>query len=136
MCAVFSSFFCFVQFKKKTKKNVILISRVFLIYSPQCSFSDVQHRLKDPDSCHRGLTFTWWGCPRRKPTELAHSFLSCSCVNFCLYGSFNCISVHKLSLQLSVFSLSSSGIIFALLVLSATCLFMNIIFGPDVIPSS
>ena len=24
-----------------------------------------------------------------KPTELAHSFLFCSCVDFCLYGPFN-----------------------------------------------
>ena len=43
----------------------------------------------------RGLTFTWWGCcglcQKHKPTELAHSFLFCSCVYFCLYGSFNCI---------------------------------------------
>ena len=30
-----------------------------------------------------------------KPTELAHSFLFCSCVYFCLYGPFNCILFHK-----------------------------------------
>ena len=57
----------------------------------------------------RGLTFTWWGCyglcPRHKPAELAHSFLYCSCVCFCLFGLFNCISFHKFSQQLSVFSL-------------------------------
>ena len=38
----------------------------------------------------RGLTFTWWGCCGlyfwRNPTELVHSFLSCSCVCFCFYG--------------------------------------------------
>ena len=40
-----------------------------------------------------------------KSTELAHSFLLCSCVYFCLYGPFNCISFHKFSRQLSTFSL-------------------------------
>ena len=29
-----------------------------------------------------------------KPAELAHSCLFCSCVYFCLYGLFNCISFH------------------------------------------
>ena len=36
----------------------------------------------------RGLTFTWWGCyglcVQRKPTELVHSVLFCSCVYFSL----------------------------------------------------
>ena len=36
------------------------------------------------------LTFTWWGCYGlsfwHKPTELARSFLFCSCVCFCLHG--------------------------------------------------
>ena len=36
----------------------------------------------------RGLTFTWWGCYGlclwHKPTKLAHSFLFCSCIYFCL----------------------------------------------------
>ena len=40
--------------------------------------------------CPRRLTFTWWGCCGLrfwyKPTELAHSFLFCFCVYFCLYG--------------------------------------------------
>ena len=44
----------------------------------------------------RGLTFTWWGCCRlwlwRKPTKFAHWFLFRSCVCFCLYVPFNCIS--------------------------------------------
>ena len=70
----------------------------------------------------RGLTFSWWGCCgfsfRHWPAELAHSFLFCSCVYFCLYGSFNCISFHKFSRQLSAFSLYSSSPISALLVLS------------------
>ena len=51
--------------------------------------------------CLCGLTFTRWGCCGlwfwHKPTELVHSFLFCSCVYFCLYGPFNCISLHKFS---------------------------------------
>ena len=70
----------------------------------------------------RGLTFTWWGCCSlcfwHKPVELAHSLLFYSCVFFCLYGPFSCISFLKFSQQLSPFSLCSSGLITALLVLS------------------
>ena len=43
-----------------------------------------------------------------KPTELAHSFLLCSCVYSCLRGPFNCISFHKFSRQLSAYSLCCS----------------------------
>ena len=42
----------------------------------------------------------------------------CSCVCFCLYNPFNCISFHKFSRQLSAFSVCASGLISALLVLS------------------
>ena len=45
-------------------------------------------------------------------------FVVCTCVGFCLYGPFNYISLHKFSWQLSVFSLCSSGLISALLLLS------------------
>ena len=88
----------------------------------------------------RGLTFTWWGCYGlclwRRPTELAHSFLFCSWVLlFCLYGPFNCILFNKFSRQLSVFSLCSSGLIAALLVLSTTCLFVKVSFSPYIILS-
>ena len=37
-------------------------------------------------------------------------FLFRSCVYFCLYSPFNCISFHKFSRQLSVFSLCSCGL--------------------------
>ena len=62
-------------------------------------------------------------CQRHKPTELAHSFFfffldSVLVSIFCIYGPFNCLSFHKFSRQLSVFSLCSSGLISALLVLS------------------
>ena len=72
--------------------------------------------------CPRGLTFTWWECYGlylwHKPTELAHSFLFSSSVYFCLCGHFNCISFHTFSGQLSVFSVCSSILISASLVLS------------------
>ena len=55
--------------------------------------------------------------------------LFCSCIYFCLYGPFNCISFHKFSRQLPVFSLYSSGLISAFI-----CLFMKVSFSPDVIP--
>ena len=86
-----------------------------------------------------GLTLTWWGCYGlyfwHKPTELAHSFLFCSCVYFCLYGPFNCISFHKFSRQLSVFWPRSSGLISALPVLSTIYLFMKVSFSSNIIPS-
>ena len=89
-------------------------------------------------SCSRGLTFTWWGncglCFWHEPTELAHSFLFCSCVYFGLYGPFNCILFHKCSRQLSAFSLCSSGLISASLFLSAVYLFMKVSFSPDITP--
>ena len=44
-------------------------------------------------------------CFWHKPTELARSFLFCSCVYFCLYGPFNCISLHKFSEQLCFLTL-------------------------------
>ena len=82
----------------------------------------------------RGLTFTWWGCCSLcfwlKPTELAKSFLFCSCVYFCLYGPFNCVSFHKFSRQLSPISLCSSGIS-ALLVYPTIYLFMKVSRSPD-----
>ena len=85
----------------------------------------------------RGLTFTWWGCcglcVRHKPTELAHSFLFCSCVCFCLYDPFNCISFHKFSRQLSAFSLCSSGFISALMLLWTIHLFTKVSLSPDII---
>ena len=71
---------------------------------------------------------------RHKLTELAHSFLFRSFVCFCLHGPFNCISFHELSRQLSVFSLCSSGLISALLALSAIYLFVKVSFSPDIIP--
>ena len=74
-------------------------------------------------------------CFWHKPTELAHSFLFCSFVYFCLSGSFNYISFHIFSRQFSVFSLCSSGLTSALLVLSTIYLFMKVSSSPDIILS-
>ena len=71
----------------------------------------------------------------KTPTELADSISFCSRVDFCLSGPFNRISFHKFSEQLSAFSLCSSGLISALLVLSNICLFMKVSLSPDRIPS-
>ena len=71
-------------------------------------------------------------CSGHKPTELAHSFYSVL-VSVFLYGPFNCISFYKLSRQLSVFPLCSSGLISALLVLSTLCLFIKVSLSPDII---
>ena len=69
-----------------------------------------------------------------KPPELVHSFLFCSFVYFSLRGPFNCISFNRFSRQLSVFSLCSSGLISALLVLLTIHLSMKVSFSPDRIP--
>ena len=70
-----------------------------------------------------------------KPTELAHSFSFCSCVRFCLYVPFSCISFQKFSRQLSVFWLCSCDLISDLLVLSITYLLWKSpsALSPDVI---
>ena len=89
--------------------------------------------------CPRGLTFPWWGCYHlcvgHKPTELAHSFhnLLCSCVCFRLSGPFTCISFNKFSPKLSAFSLCSSGLICALLVLSTIYFFRKVSLSPDIL---
>ena len=54
----------------------------------------------------------------------------------CLFVSlwpFRLISFHKFSRQLSAFSLCSSGLMSALLVLSAIYLFIKVSFSPDII---
>ena len=70
-------------------------------------------------------------CFWRKPTELARFFFLF--FSFCLCGLFNCISFHKFSQQLFTFSLCSSSLISALLVLSTIYLFMKVSSSPDII---
>ena len=67
--------------------------------------------------------------------SLPTPFLFYSCAHFCLYGPFNCISIHKFSRQLSGFSLCSSGLISVSLVLSTIYLCMTVSLSPDIIPS-
>ena len=107
----------------------------FFFFSP-CVFVCVcvcERRCEHP----RRLTFMWWECWGicfwHKPAELAHSFLFCSCVYFSLYSLFNCISFHKISWQLSAFSLCSSCFISALMFFSTICLVMKVSFSPDII---
>ena len=69
-----------------------------------------------------------------KPTKLACS-LFCSCVCFWLYGPFSCSSFCTFSQQLIIFSLCSSGLMSAFLVLSTRYLFMKVSFSPDIIPT-
>ena len=122
---------------------------VLVAISVFMALSTVFHSVNSPDNsphshyllpvCPRGLTFSWWGCYgsclRHEPTELAHSFLFCCFVYFCLSGPFKCISFHTFSRQLSVFSLCSAGLISTLLFLSTVFLFMKSFFSPDLIPS-
>ena len=72
-------------------------------------------------------------CHKNKLTKLAHYFLFCSRICLCLLGPFNAISFHKFSRQLFAFSLCSSGLNSALLVLSTIYLFMKVSLSPDVI---
>ena len=66
------------------------------------------------DSPSRGGDVTVYVLDINQPSSPTPFFLFCSCVCFCLYGPFNCISFHKFTQQLSVFSLYSSGPISAL----------------------
>ena len=79
------------------------------------------------------FVFTWWGCRSsclwHQLTELAHSFVFCSCVYFCRDGPFNCISFHTFS----AFSLCSSGLVSPSLVLSTIYLFVKVSLCPDII---
>ena len=61
-----------------------------------------------------------------KPTKFAHSYFIFSCVYFCLYGPFSCISFHKFSQKLSTFSLCSSSLISASLVLATLSLYESL----------
>ena len=84
-----------------------------------------------------GLTFTWWWC-------CGLCFLTCTnqacpflfTLFLCLYLSlrpFQLYFLRKFSLQLSDFSLCSSGLISAFLVLSMICLFVKVSLSPNII---
>ena len=90
----------------------------------------------------RGLTLSWlffflwtvYVLDLNQPSLPTFFLLFCSCVCFCLFGPFNCISFHKFFRD-SPFSDCSSSLTSALLVLSAMYLFMKVSFSPDVIAS-
>ena len=65
--------------------------------------------------------------------SLLTPFLFCSCVYFCLYGPFNCISFHKFSRELSGFYLCSSSPNSAIAVLSTIYFFTKVSLSPDII---
>ena len=69
---------------------------------------------------------------RHKPTELAHSFSFCSCVSFCLYGPFKCISLHKFSRQTLRFLTLFFRSYFCLIFLSAIYLFLKVSLSLDI----
>ena len=82
-----------------------------------------------------GLTFwAWLGKKKkRESTTTSNLFILFLCLFHSVYGPFNYISYHEFSRQLSAFSLCSSGLISALLVLWTIYLFMEVSFSPDII---
>ena len=126
-----------VKWEKTNRKRRIRNRRIGLLPS-QCVTGEIRPSRFFPSTrLPRGLTFSWWGCYGLclglKPTEVAHSFLFCSCIYFCLYGPFNCISFHKFSRQLSVFWLCSSGLV--CLPCRSFQLHMKASFSPGIIHS-
>ena len=108
---------------------VLVISIIItnsLVLSPNIIFSVVPS-----GSSSRGGAVTVYVLDINQQSSLTLFIRSCVC--FYLYGPFNCISFHKFSRQLSAFSLCSSGLTSALLVLSTTYLFMKVSFSPDII---
>ena len=86
----------------------------------------------------RGLTFSWWGCNGlclwHKPPELDQSVLPASCVFFCLYSPFNCISFLKLSRQtLCFFTLFFRPYLCLTGPFNYMSFFMKVSFNPDII---
>ena len=102
-----------------------------LAFSPKGSGVILIQLSLSPWSHFHMMGMSWFMSDINQPS-LPTLFLFCSCVYFCLYGLFNCISFHKFSRQLSAFSLCSSCLICTLLVLSTTYLFMKVSFSPDV----
>ena len=78
--------------------------------------------------CPRGLIFTWLGLLRFVSFDINQPNLSTPYsalgAYFCPHSHCNYISFHKFSRQLSAFTLCSSGLISALLVISTVYLFL------------
>ena len=87
-------------------------------------------------NCFKIISTWWWCyglCLWHKPAELTHSFLICFRVCLYIYSPFNFISMHKFSRQLSAFSLCSSGLTSAILILSTIDLFVKVSLSLDTI---
>ena len=109
------------------------------LYGPTalCALSCMVSQLSVPTvpagSPSRGGDITVYVPDKHQPSLPPPFFLFCSCVCFCLYSPFSCISFHKFSRQLSAFSLCSCGLISAVLDFSTLYLFMKVSLSPDVI---
>ena len=90
-----------------------------------CKNASTSWTVVSVSSLSRGGDVTVYVLDINQPS-LPTLFFFCCCVCFCLYGSFNSISFHKFSRQLSAFWLCSSGLISAFMVLSTIYLFMTV----------
>ena len=132
LCTVLSSFILFFLLYKTLKcKSKLETETVYYMVLYCVSLCYIVQQVSP--RAHLHVVGMLRLCLWHKPAELAHSFLFCSYVCFCLYGPSNCISFHKFSRQLSAFSLCSSSLISALLVLSAIYLFTKASFSPNII---
>ena len=97
-----------------------------------CSVEEVHIITRVPQGCpSRGGDAAVYVFDINQPS-LSTPYLFCSCVYFCLHGTSDCISFHRLSWQLDASSLCSFDFISALLILSAINLFMTVFFNPDI----
>ena len=115
----------------KKNRNCLSVS-VFVLFKHIFKYSPPPSSSFRP----RGLTFTWWGCcglslwlKQNRACPLLFILFLCL---FLSLWPFNCISFHKFSRPLSAFSLCSSGLISALLILSIIYLFMKVSVSPDI----
>ena len=125
----------------------VLIDSLLVSKQPPCAIAciNICAHVKDPKHLAatslrpRGLTLTWWGycglCFWHELTELAHYFSVLFLFCLCLYGPFNCISLNKSSRQFCTFSLCTSRLVSAFLVLSTTYLSYESLPTSDIIHS-
>ena len=80
-----------------------------------------------------GLTLTWWGCCGFNQPSLPTPFYSVLVSVSVFMALSNVFHSKTFSRHLSAFSLCSSGLISALLVLSTIYLFLKVSLSPDII---
>ena len=113
----------------------MVLSWCCMVYTPFSKSRVLGKPLPDHESLeahHHMVGMLRFMCDRNQPS-LPILFLFF--VPISVSGHFNCISFHKFSQQLSIFSLCSSSLISAKFVLSAIFLFMKVSFSPYIIPS-